>query len=124
MPKIIQIQTERLLLRQWKADDFKCFAKINSDPDVMSELESNAMAEKIQSLLAERGWGFWAVENLSDNNFIGFVGLHKPHYELPATPCVEIGWRLSKQYWGKGFATEAGKVSLDFAFDKLNLNEG
>ncbi len=54
---------------------------------------------------------------------MGFVGLHEPTYDLPVTPCIEIGWRLAKEYWGKGYATEAAKTSLDFAFKKLNLPE-
>ncbi len=54
---------------------------------------------------------------------MGFVGLHEPAYELPITPCVEIGWRLAKEYWGKGYATEAGKASLEIAFKILNLQE-
>lgn len=126
----LEIKTTRLLLRQWKTKDFKKFAQMNSDPDVMAyypnimnESESNAMAEKIQNLIAERGWGFWAVEVLSNSGFIGFVGLHKPHYKLPITPCIEIGWRLSKECWGKGYATEAGQESLKFAFERLNLKE-
>jgi len=130
MPPIIELKTKRLLLRQWKSEDFKPFARISADPDVMkfypntlNESESNAMVEKIQNLIAEKGWGFWAIENLADNNFMGFVGLHIPHYELPVSPCIEIGWRLAKQYWGKGFATEAGMASLDFAFEQLNVDE-
>jgi len=59
----------------------------------------------------------------NDKSFIGFVGLHEPHYELPFNPCVEIGWRLARQYWGKGYATEAGKAALEFAFNNLNLHE-
>jgi len=130
MAELIEIKTDRLFLRQWKEEDFKYFAQMSSDSDVMafypnklSETESNSMAKKIQSLIAERGWGFWAVEVLSNNKFVGFVGLHKPHYELPFNPCVEIGWRLSKEHWGKGYATEAGEASLDFAFENLKLNE-
>ena len=130
MTGIIEIKTARLLLRQWKQEDFKRFAQINLDSDVMefypnvlSELESNVMAKKIQSLISDRGWGFWAIEVLNDYKFIGFVGLHKPQYDLPFNPCVEVGWRLAKKYWGKGYATEAGKASLEFAFEHPKLNE-
>lgn len=130
MTKVVEIKTKRLLLRQWRNDDLSAFALLNSDPEVMeflpkilSEEESNSLAEKIINLISENGWGFWAVERISDHSFIGFVGLHEPKYELPVKPCVEIGWRLARKYWGNGYATEAGNASLEFAFNILNLNE-
>jgi RimJ/RimL family protein N-acetyltransferase len=130
MNKIIEIQTQRLTLRQWRAEDWPAFANLNADPVVMeyyprvlSTQESNAMAHRIESLIAEKGWGFWAVENLDDKQFIGFVGLNNPTYKLPITDCVEIGWRLAKEYWGHGYATEAAQASLAVAFEKLNLTE-
>jgi ribosomal-protein-alanine N-acetyltransferase len=55
------------------------------------------------------------------NSFIGFVGLHQAEVELPFIPCVEIGWRLSKKYWNNGYATEAGRAALKFAFEILKL---
>jgi RimJ/RimL family protein N-acetyltransferase len=130
MKGIVELETERLRLRQWEEDDLPLFAEMNADPEVMeyypstlSEEESNAMANKIKGLINERSWGFWAVETINDKRFIGFVGLHKPTYDLPVTPCVEVGWRLGKEYWGKGYATEAGRESLRFAFEVLKLNE-
>ena len=130
MAEVIELQTERLIMRQWRKEDWSEFAKLNADPVVMeyypsilSTEESNVMAQKIESLLSKRGWGFWAVESISEKTFMGFVGLHEPTYDLPVTPCVEVGWRLAKEYWGKGYATEAAKASLDFAFKKLNLSE-
>ena len=130
MKQIRELVTERLILRQWKKSDFPLFAKLNADPDVMefypntlSKSESNAMADKLHGLIAEQGWGFWAVETKKEQEFIGFVGLHKPGYDLPVTPCVEIGWRLAKKYWGKGYATEAAHESLRFGLEDLGLNE-
>lgn len=126
----MNIKTERLLLRQWKEPDFKAFAAMNADPDVMefypdilSTEESLKMAMALQDLISQKGWGLWAVERLSDHCFLGFVGLHEPTYDLPVTPCVEIGWRLSKESWGKGYATEAAKAALDFAFNELQLEQ-
>ncbi len=128
MTMIVEIETKRLLLRQWREDDLADFALLNSDPEVMeylpkvlSKQESDNLADKIINLISENGWGFWAVETKSDNSFIGFVGLHEPKYELPVKPCVEVGWRLARKYWGNGYATEAGKASLEFAFETLNL---
>ncbi len=81
------------------------------------------MANKIHGLIAQRGWGFWAVEVIGLQKFIGFVGLHTPQPELPCAPCVEIGWRLDKSHWGKGYATEAARAALQFGFDELKLKE-
>jgi len=58
------------------------------------------LADKIKIRMDDNGWGFWAVETLTNHSFIGFVGLNKPSYDVPVDPCVEIGWRLAKQYWG------------------------
>lgn len=128
MDNVIELETERLNLRQWKDSDYPKFADMNSSPEVMayyprtmSKPESDALAYKIQTLISNRGWGFWAVEEKKSNNFIGFVGLHEPTPDLPFSPCVEIGWRLAKDYWGKGYATEAAKAALNFAFGPLNL---
>lgn len=123
-------QTARLKLRQWKKQDLPVFAAINADPEVMEfypatlgTSESNNFADRVQSLIASRGWGFWAVELQTSGEFIGFVGLHKPHHDLPFTPCVEIGWRLAKNCWGKGYATEAAMAALEVAFHQLDLDE-
>lgn len=131
---IHEIATERLYLRQWRQSDFAAFAEMNADPEVMryfpkllsAEL-SNAIANKCQQLISDKGWGFWAL-SLKDrvknsDTFIGFVGLNDTHAELPFAPSVEIGWRLRKEYWGQGYATEAAQASLQFAFEELHLNE-
>lgn len=124
------LKTDRLLLRQWTEDDFLPFAELCSDKEVMeyfpklqAQEESYKIGEKILSLINERGWGFWAVDIPDQHKFIGFVGLHIPTNKMPFSPCVEIGWRLSKKHWGKGYATEAAKEVLKFAFETLNLNE-
>jgi len=125
------LTTERLILRPWREADFQpFFESINSDPDVMeyfpstlSREASDALATEIQKRIANNGWGFWAVEEKASGLFIGFVGLNKPKAALPFTPCVEVGWRLSKSFWGKGCATEAAKKALEFAFVELELEE-
>ena len=127
---IIELKTERLLLRQWRSEDYTAFSKMNEEPDVMefypatlTQKESDAMADKIKNLIEKNGWGFWAVELIDESQFIGFVGLYEPAYILPVTPCVEIGWRLDKNYWGKGYATEAAMAALNFGFSELDLKE-
>lgn len=130
MVDVIEPETDRLKLRQWKKEDYPAFAIMNADPVVMeyfpstlNESESNEIAHKIQSIISARGWGFWAVEEKNTGNFIGFVGLHVPLPELPCSPCVEIGWRLGRRYWGKGYATEAAVAALKVGFERLGLNE-
>ena len=92
-------------------------------PKLQTQEESFEMGRKILSLINERGWGLWAIEIPNQHKFIGFVGLHTPTNKMPFSPCVEIGWRLSKHYWGKGYATEAAEEALKYAFNTLNLNE-
>lgn len=124
------LKTERLILRQWTNDDFSPFSKICGDAEViefypkpLTEEESYGLGSRIQSLIKERGWGFWAIELPNRKKFIGFVGLHIPKESLPCSPCVEIGWRIAKEFWNQGYATEAAKESLRYAFTTLNLNE-
>ena len=126
----IEFETERLLLRQWTPADREPFAALNADarvmeffPALLTRAESNAIADRCESLIQERGWGFWAAELKASREFIGFVGLHTPAAELPFSPCVEIGWRLSCSHWGQGFASEAARVALRVGFTTLGLNE-
>ncbi len=130
MVELIEFNTERLWLRQWCTADREPFAVLNADPKVMefypaplSRSASDVMANRCQALIAERGWGFWAVETKCANEFIGFVGLHTPAPELPFSPCVEVGWRLDAKHWGKGFATEAARGALRIGFERLGLAE-
>ncbi|MDG1819757.1 MAG: GNAT family N-acetyltransferase [Porticoccaceae bacterium] len=127
---ITELETERLILRQWRETDYPLFAKLNADKQVMKYIlsplspeESDTLAGICASLISTRGWGLWAVELRSTDSFIGFVGLHVPKDTLPFPPSLEIGWRLAKQYWGYGYATEAASTVLKFAFETLNLNE-
>lgn len=132
------LQTERLYLRQWQASDFAMFAQINADPEVMcyfpkvlSERVSNILATKCQQLIKDKGWGFWAVslkgsarhDSENKDKFIGMVGLNQAHADMPFAPCVEMAWRLHKDYWGQGYATEAAKAALAFAFETLDLQQ-
>ncbi|OEY67326.1 GNAT family N-acetyltransferase [Marinobacter sp. X15-166B] len=125
-----QLTTRRLCLRQWQAADLPVFAELNADPAVMEyfprplqSIESDAMANKCQQLIADRGWGFWAVSLREQSRFIGFAGLHQPSADLPFAPCVEVGWRLHRSFWGQGYATEAATEALRFAFEELALDE-
>jgi RimJ/RimL family protein N-acetyltransferase len=130
MAELIEFETKRLRLRQWRESDLEPFAAINADPQVMKffpkpleRRESDEMADKIRSLIELRGWGFWAVEVKGGEPFIGFVGLHVPAPALPFSPCVEVGWRLSVTHWGRGYASEAAHGALQIAFLRLGLPE-
>lgn len=130
MHSLIEPETPRLHLRQWRAADYASLAELNADREVMryfprklTKAESDAMADRCATLIGEKGWGFWAVETKADGEFIGFVGLHEPSVALPFSPCVEIGWRLHRHAWGKGYATEAAQAALKVGFDALALPE-
>lgn len=125
-----ELRTERLLLRQWRVEDLEPFAALNADPETMryfpappSREESDALAERARRHIADEGWGLWAVEVAGAASFIGFVGLARPSFEEHFTPAVEVGWRLARRYWGRGFATEAGRAALDYGFGELELDE-
>lgn len=93
MAELIEVETERLRLRQWRLADREPFAAMNADLRVMEyfsatlrRAESDAMADRCQLLIEERGGGFWAAEYKATHEFIGFVGLHIPSAELPFSP--------------------------------------
>lgn len=125
-----ELRTERLWLRPWSAADLAPFARLNADarvmefmPGVLSRAESDARVADMNAQLAERGFGLWAVEVPGVAPFIGFVGLAVPRFTAAFTPCVEVGWRLAAEHWGKGYATEAARAALAFGFGTLALHE-
>ena len=127
---IHELETDRLKLRQWRPSDYPTFAAMSADLRVMEYFpnlptldESYALASKIEELITEKGWGLWALEIKDSQKFAGFVGLHEPIMTLPFSPCVEVGWRLGYEFWGQGYATEAAKAALKFAFEVLELTE-
>jgi RimJ/RimL family protein N-acetyltransferase len=130
MAEIIEFETTRLRLRQWRAADREPFADLNADPRVMEffpttldRAASNNLADRCEALIAEKGWGPWVVETKANNQFIGFVGLNIPNRDLPFSPCIEILWRLAFRHWGLGFASEAAKGVLQVGFERLHLSE-
>jgi RimJ/RimL family protein N-acetyltransferase len=124
------LETERLLLRGWRASDRAPFAAMNADPEVMryipsvlTRAESDERLERIVRALDQDGFGLWAVEERSSRRFLGFTGLARPAFDAHFTPAVEMGWRLAREAWGRGFATEAARAAAAFAFDELGLAE-
>lgn len=125
-----EIKTARLLLRHWRSDDFSAFAKMTADsrvmeyfPSVLTEQESNGLAQRISDKLDENDWGFWAVSIPGVADFIGFIGLNQVTFEAPFTPATEIGWRLAYDFWGQGYASEGARAALQYGFETLHLNE-
>ena len=127
---MIVLATERLLLRGWQPSDRPPFSRLNADPRVMqfmpgclSREESDLVVDGIESHFLERGFGLYAAELRQDHSFIGFVGLAVPSFHAHFTPCVEIGWRLSADYWGRGLATEGARKVVQHAFAVIGLEE-
>lgn len=127
---MVYIETERLVLRDWQKEDLTIFVRMNQDPRVMeyflkplTEEESRNFYERIQREIEEYGYGLFAVEVKISGEFIGYIGLHHTTFEADFCPCIEIGWRLCAEAWGKGYATEGAMACLDYAFGSLQVPE-
>jgi RimJ/RimL family protein N-acetyltransferase len=124
------IETHRLNLRRWKPSDREAFYKMNSDPLVMEFMpnrltreESDRLMDRIEEHFEKHHFGLYAVEEKGSGLLAGFTGLSIPPFESHFTPCVEIGWRLDKAFWGKGYATEAASALLAMGFNQLGFRE-
>ncbi|MCB9586206.1 MAG: GNAT family N-acetyltransferase [Polyangiaceae bacterium] len=124
------LRTERLVMRPFVEADAEAFAKINADPQVMehypaplSRGESDALLDRINTSFRENGFGVWALELGSSSALLGYTGLAIPTWENHLTPCVEVGWRLGREHWGNGYASEAARAALEVAFTDLGLSE-
>ncbi len=126
----IALETPRLHLLPMAARHLDGLATMNADPEVMahfpsvvSPADSAAHLKRMQAHWATHGFGLFALIRKTDSTFLGFTGLTHPSYETPFTPCVEVGWRLARTAWGKGYAYEAAQACLDWGFGALNLPE-
>jgi RimJ/RimL family protein N-acetyltransferase len=126
------LKTKRLILREWSPSDREPFAQLNADSRVMEFLggiltreESDLLADRIEAHFLQHGFSLCAAELCDgpgkNRGFIGFIGLAVPSFEAAFTPCVEIGWRLSADCWGRGLATEGAAEIVRFAFEELRL---
>jgi len=123
---LIVLTTPRLLLRTFRRDDLPKYAALNADPEVVRYLggvpltreHSDEIAEWAQECFAKEGIGLLAVERREDGAFLGMCGLH---HQQSYPDDVEVGWRLAREYWGRGYATEAATGWLDHAFAPLGL---
>jgi RimJ/RimL family protein N-acetyltransferase len=128
-PFRLGLRTERLLLRRWRESDREPFARMNADPEVMryfvrplTREESDAFVDRAERQFDELGYGLWAVEVREAAPFIGYTGLLRHGYPS-VKPAVEIGWRLDRPYWGRGYATEAARAALADGFGRVGLKE-
>lgn len=125
----MELRTERLLLRRWRSDDLDAFAALNADPEVTRYLPpidragSDALAARADARFDDDGCGLWAVEVVGGESFVGFVGLARQSEGFPWAPGVEVGWRLARSVWGRGYATEAATASVSDGFERLGLTE-
>ncbi len=126
--EMFTLKTKRLILREWQPADRAPFARMNADPRVMEFLadpltreESDRGVDRIETHFRLHGYGLYAVELAEAHEFVGFIGLAVPSFEAQFTPCVEIGWRLAAEHWGKGLATEGAREIVRYAFEDLNL---
>jgi RimJ/RimL family protein N-acetyltransferase len=128
---MVTLTTSRLSLRRWREDDVPAMAAINADPEVMrwigagTPIEENATAAgtaRSEQHWKTHGFGLFAVEIRATGQLAGFTGLNTPYLLPEVLPAVEIGWRLGRQFWGRGIATEAARAALDFGFTDRGLD--
>jgi RimJ/RimL family protein N-acetyltransferase len=124
------MRTERLLMRRWRESDREPFAALNGDaetlkyfPGTLDRAASDALIDRIEAGFDERGFGLWALEVAGSGQFIGFTGLNPMPDDVPGAGGMEVGWRLTRDAWHHGYATEAARAALTVAFDGAGLDE-
>ncbi len=130
LPSHDEIHTSRLLMRRWREADRAPFAAMNADAEVMryfpalqSRATSDTWVDAFEERFERQGFGLWALERVDTGAFIGFTGLNPMPDGVPGAGGMEVGWRLAQDAWGHGYATEAGRASIDLAFGSLGLEE-
>lgn len=129
-----EIETERLILRDMRLTDLDGMFELDSDPEVHKYLgnkpvktkeESRRIIEGVLKQYKERGIGRWAAIEKETGEFIGWSGIRlNTEYNMNGfTKYYDVGYRLIKRFWGKGYATESGKAAIDYAFNTLKLQE-
>lgn len=120
----------RVVLRPWRHTDIEPFVAMGADPEVMRHFPApldraaaTELARRIDDHIRRLGWGLWALEVPPSVPFAGFVGLATVNGPLPFAPAVEVGWRLARPFWGRGWATEGARLALRFAAEELGLAE-
>lgn len=127
---IYLFNSNRLGFRNWRSDDLDAFAKMNADEAVMEHFPKTLSKEEVKDLIKrlkehfdKNGFTYYATEILETGEFIGMIGLAFQQYKTKFTPAIDIGWRLKKSAWGKGYATEGARRCIEYAFDELNIDK-
>jgi RimJ/RimL family protein N-acetyltransferase len=120
--------SERLGFRNWNLSDLDKMQEINSDekvmeffPSIPTKEQTADFVERMKKQFEDKGFCYFAVDKLENNEFIGFIGLSEQTYNADFTPCVDIGWRIKSSEWNKGFASEGAKKCLEYALNELGL---
>jgi RimJ/RimL family protein N-acetyltransferase len=129
-PRFDTIRTSRLVMRRWQESDREPFAALNADPETMryfpatlSRAASDALVHRIEARFELQGFGLWALEVADSAQFIGFTGLNPMPDAVPGAGGIEVGWRLARHAWHRGYATEAATAAVGVAFDGVGLAE-
>lgn len=124
-----RLTSERLTLRGWRRSDLASYEAMGADPEVMRYFPSTLTpgsardhVEDLQDRWRRWGFGYWAIET-AEFDFAGFVGLSRPKFDAHFTPCVELGWRLRREAWGRGYASEGARTAERFGFETFGLDE-
>ena len=127
---ISELVTQRLLLRRWRDEDREPFFRICQDAEVMRYLlpmndrsASDAFIGRLDTHFDVHGFGMYAAERRDTGEFIGIIGLQIPRIPITPVPCIEAGWRLSRNAWGHGFAQEGAAAAIEAGFSRLGLTE-
>ncbi len=123
-------KSERLGFRNWLESDIELMSAINADkkvieffPGIATKDQTIEFIEKMQQQFKEKGFCYFAVDKLENNEFIGFIGLTEKSFEAEFTPCIDIGWRISSDEWNNGYASEGAKRCLEYANEVLKLEK-
>ena len=127
---MFRLETDRLVIREWRDEDIAPFASLNADKEVMRYFvepltyeQSALMVEKVRYVYDEYGYTFYAVEEKCSGHFVGLTGIAPVFFEVDFVPVIEIGWRMARPFWGKGYAPEAARAVLNYARDELGISE-
>lgn len=117
-------------MRRWRESDREPFADLNADPrtmvyfpELLDRAASDALVDRIERNFDLLGYGLWALETAETGQFIGFTGLSPMPADVPGAGGTEVGWRLTRHAWHRGYATEAARAALDVAFGGAGLTE-
>lgn len=123
------IRTARLLLRRWREEDLAPYVAMHDDPEVaywlggpVARARIDGAVERNNALIDQVGYGIWVIERTEDGRLIGAAGLRRVFDDYPFDG-IEVGWRLARDAWGQGYASEAGRACLGYGFEAAGLDE-